>query len=504
MNQSEEVLLDLARNYRFLTPAQALEVRGEADATGAYLADLLLGRMLLTQKQLKKLQNEVQMYTGSAAPSTEVEEAPPEPAPAPVTQAAPAAAPAAAKQPAAAAAPKQGASQPQQQPAQQQAAPAQQQAPAPAPEPKAAPVSIIEQYRHFPPAPDLLQLLRIARAWEASDLHLSVGKPPFVRLAGQLFYMEYAPISPERSEQLNFSALTKVQAELLREKLSLDFALQIPADGRYRCNIFHQRLGWDGSYRVVRSSVPSAEELGLPPVCRTLTEYHQGMVLVTGPTNSGKTTTLAAMVDMVNADRDDHIITVEDPIEYVHARKRCQVTQREVGRHTDSFGKALRAALREDPDIIMIGELRDRETVSISISAAETGHLVFGSLHTSSAARTVSRILDVFPPTQQTQICTMISESIRGILSQQLVPKRDGSGVALALEILIFTSGVAQLVREGKTYQLQNQIQSGKKLGMCLMDDSLMELYQAGVISGPEAYSRSDNKNAFELIKNDV
>src|SRR5690606_33350887 len=235
--------------------------------------------------------------------------------------------------------------------------------------------------------------------------------------------------------------------------------------------------------------------------CRTLTEYHQGMVLVTGPARSGKTTTIAAMVDLVNRSREEHIITIEDPIEYVHQRQRCQVTQREVGIHTKSFAASLRAALREDPDIIVVGELRDLETISIAISAAETGHLVFGSLHTGSAARTISRILDVFPPNQQDQISTMISESLRGIISQRLLPRADGQGLAMAMEILVVTSGVSTLIRDKKTHQIISAMQSGRKIGMQTMDDALLEMAKRGVITGQEAYRQAENKAAFEQYR---
>src|SRR5690606_27118808 len=239
----------------------------------------------------------------------------------------------------------------------------------------------------------LKDMLRLARHWGASDLHVSVGRKPFVRMNGQIRHMDVEPLSQEDAEILNFSLMTPKQREAIIHTLNTDFALELPGVGRHRCNVFHQRLGWDGVYRTIPSRVPTFEDLGLPPVCKTLTEYHQGMVLVTGPARSGKTTTIAAMVDLVNRSREEHIITIEDPIEYVHQRQRCQVTQREVGIHTKSFAASLRAALREDPDIIVVGELRDLETISIAISAAETGHLVFGSLHTGSAARTISRIL---------------------------------------------------------------------------------------------------------------
>lgn len=313
--------------------------------------------------------------------------------------------------------------------------------------------------------------------------------------------MDAPTLTAEQSEKLNFSALSDEQRAIAREKLQIDFAWEVPSIGRHRCNVFRQRLGWEGAYRIIRSEVPTMEDLNLPPILRTLTTYYQGLVLVTGPAGSGKTTTVAAMLDYINRTRDDHIITVEDPIEYVFRPQRCQVTQREVGRHTGSFASALRAALRQDPDVIFVGELRDLETTAIAISAAETGHLVFGTLHTSSAARTIGRILEVYPTAQRQQISTMVAESLRGIISQQLISRRDRRIPALAMEVLLFTSGVAQQVKDGRTHQLVSLMQSGKRIGMRTMDDSLMELVKAGSITGYEAYLRADNKAPFELFK---
>ncbi len=496
MTPLDDVIIELAQNYRFLTRKQGEVIRQELQANPSTTAgELMIARHFLTPVQLSKLEAEAGPMAGGGARAGGGL-APPPAAPPPRPTAPPAApaggAPAVAPRP----------SMPASQPVALPRASAPSAAPAPAPP---APAPRVAAQGGGPLPQTLPDFLRLGRHWGCSDLHLSVGRPPFMRRGGQIIYLDslgVPPLTPELSEELNFSALSDRQREWLLDAQSLDFALELPGGGRYRCNIFRQRLGWDGSYRIVRDRVPTMDELGLPPVAKTLTEYHQGMVLVTGPAGSGKTTTLAAMVDMVNKARTDHIITVEDPIEYVHRSQSCAVTQREVGRHTESFARALRAALREDPDIIMIGEMRDQDTISIAISAAETGHLVFSSLHTSSAARTVGRILDVFPPSQQQQICTMISESIRGVLSQQLVPRKDGNGAVLALEVLIFTSGVSQLIREGKTYQLQNAMQAGKKLGMKLMDEALMELYQQGLITGAEAHSRADNKQPFELLKN--
>ncbi|MGF1573280.1 MAG: type IV pilus twitching motility protein PilT [Sumerlaeia bacterium] len=347
----------------------------------------------------------------------------------------------------------------------------------------------------------LKDLLLIARSWGASDLHICVDKPPFVRMGGEVRYMEMPPLTAEFTEQLNFQLLTQEQREVLCEKLNLDFALQLEGIGRHRCNVFHQRLGWNGVYRIIPNVIPTIDGLGLPQVCKDLTDHHQGMVLVTGPKGSGKSTTVAAMINYVNQHREDHIITVEDPIEYVHKPINCQVTMREMGLHSESFGMALRAALREDPDIILVGELRNHETISIALSAAETGHLVFGTLHTGSASRTVSRILDVYPIKQREQITIMISESLRGILSQKLIPRIDKTGVALALEVLIVNQGVSSIIKEGKMFQLISLMQSGKKAGMCTFDDSLQVLFRDGIISGKQAFMNAENKQLFEAYK---
>lgn len=345
---------------------------------------------------------------------------------------------------------------------------------------------------------ELTTLLATARKVGASDLHISVGRRPFVRHNGKLRYLQAAEVTPESSQRLNFSILTSDQRQQAGRDLQLDFGLELPDLGRHRCNIFKQRLGWEGAYRLVGEKIASTDELGLPPSLKRLTEYQQGLILVTGPAGCGKTTTVAALLDHVNATRNDHLITVEDPIEYVIPPKKCHVTQREVGQHTLSFASALRAALRQDPDVISIGEMRDLETTSIAITAAETGHLVFGTLHTNSAIRTVARIMSVYPPSQRAQICVMVAESLRGVISQRLIPRKDGKGLALAVEVLIFTPGVAQLVKEGKMHQIPTAMQGGKKLGMKLMDESVAELFDQGVIDGYQAYLNAENKGPYE------
>ena len=287
--------------------------------------------------------------------------------------------------------------------------------------------------------------------------------------------------------------LNDEQKKLLEDRGDVDFAYAT-SFGRFRASVVRQRLGTDIVFRIISTNLRTMDELGLPPSLKLLTQYHNGLVLVTGSVGSGKSTTLAALVEEINRVRHDHIITLEDPIEYVIESANCHVTQREVHTHTRSFGAALRGALREDPDVIMVGEMRDLETIQLAITASETGHLVLGTLHTGNAARTLDRVLDVFPVDQREQIRVMVSESLRGIISQQLVPRADGRGRVLALEILTNTPAVGNLIREAKTFMLPGVMQTGKKQGMKLMDESLMELYDRGLITQEEAYSRSDQK----------
>ena len=339
------------------------------------------------------------------------------------------------------------------------------------------------------------QYLSIGKESGASDIHLSVNMPPTWRRFGTLepIWLQADKLNAADTENLAMGFLNDAQKKLLAERGDVDFAYS-NADGRYRTSVVRQRLGYDLVFRIIQTNVRTMDELGLPPQLKLLTQYQNGLVLVTGSVGSGKSTTLAALVEEVNRTRREHIITLEDPIEYLFTAQGCQVNQREVHTHTDSFGAALRGALREDPDVIMVGEMRDLETISLAITASETGHLVLGTLHTGNAARTLDRVLDVFPVDQREQIRIMVSESLRGIISQQLVPRADGTGRALAIEILMNTPAVANVIREAKTFMLPGIIQTGKKLGMKLMDDSLLELYQAGLISADEAVSRSEQK----------
>src|SRR5258705_11426927 len=289
--------------------------------------------------------------------------------------------------------------------------------------------------------------------------------------------------------------MPEVYKQELKTRGDSDFGYE-NEQARYRVSVVRERLGIEIVFRVINSYVRTMDDLGLPEQLKLLTRYQNGLVLATGTVGTGKSTTLAAMVQQINTERHDHILTLEDPIEYVIRSRNCHVSQREVFTHTQSFATALRAALREDPDVIMVGEMRDLETISLAITAAETGHLVMSTLHTSNASRTLDRLLDVFPPEQQEHVRVMVAESLRGIISHQLIPRKDGTGRVLALEVLTNTPAVANVIRENKTYMLPGIIQTGKKQGMRLMDDTLIDLYQRGLISAEEAYARADQKDA--------
>lgn len=345
------------------------------------------------------------------------------------------------------------------------------------------------------------EYLELGKQADASDIHLSVSSPPLMRRYGALVpLLENAPVlGADDTERLARDFLTEQQFAHLAEHGDIDFAYT-NANGRYRTSVVRQRLGYDIAFRIISGNLRTLDELGMPAQLKMLTQYHNGLVLVTGPMGSGKTTTLAALVQEVNVHRNDHIITLEEPIEYLIPSAGCQVTQREVGTHTKSFAAALRGALREDPDVIMVGEMRDLETIQLAITASETGHLVLGTLHTSNAPRTLDRLLDVFPSDQREQIRVMVSESLRGIVSQQLVPRADGNGRAVAMEILLNSPAVANVIREAKTFMLPGIIQTGKKVGMMLMDDSVADLFRNGVISAEEAVYRAENKPQMRQI----
>ena len=338
---------------------------------------------------------------------------------------------------------------------------------------------------------------------KASDLHLSSGMPPLVRKDGEICPLEEdapAMTSGDVAALLEPIMPEKNRAEFERRH-DTDFAYEIPGLARFRANVFMDRKGWGAVFRVIPSRILTAEELALSPAILQLCRLNKGLVLVTGPTGSGKSTTLCAMVDYINRNRRDHIITIEDPIEFVHENKGCLMNQREVHTHTDSFKDALRAALREDPDILLVGEMRDLETVAIAIETAETGHLVFGTLHTTTAASTVDRVIDQFPADRQAQIRIMLSESLRGVIAQTLCKKIGGGRVA-ALEVLIITPAIANLIREGKTFQLPSLMQVGKALGMVTLNDALMDLVTRKLVEPQEAYLKSADKTGFEgLLK---
>jgi twitching motility protein PilT len=343
--------------------------------------------------------------------------------------------------------------------------------------------------------------LNVGKEHDASDIHLSVNSPPMWRRYGVLqpIWDDAPLLTPEDTERLAMGFLTPAQKHHLSDIGDVDFAYQNDF-GRFRASVVRQRLGIDLCFRIISTSLRTMDDLGLPNAVKLLTQYQNGLVLVTGAVGSGKSTTLAALVQEVNRTRHDHIITLEDPVEYIIPSASCHVTQREVHTHTKSFGAALRGALREDPDIIMVGEMRDLETISLAITASETGHLVLGTLHTANAARTLDRVLDVFPTDQRDQIRIMVSESLRGIVSQQLVPRADGQGRALALEVMVNNPAVANLIRESRTFMLPGVIQTGKRLGMKLMDDSLIELFEAGIITAEETLARAEQKAVVRQV----
>ena len=331
----------------------------------------------------------------------------------------------------------------------------------------------------------------------ASDLHLAAGLPPALRLRGEMERIKYKVLENDELRAMLYEIAPEEKVKIFEETGDVDFGYEIPGLARYRANFFMQKNGVAAVFREIPSKIMTADQLGLPPVIPKLAMLPRGLVLVTGPTGSGKSTTLAAIIDAANRDRKDHIITVEDPIEFVHKSQGCIVNHREVGLHTRTFSSALRGALREDPDIILVGEMRDLETISLAIEAASTGHLVFGTLHTSSAPKTVDRVIEVFPANQQAQIRSTLSDGIRAVVCQTLFKRIDKIGRVAALEILIATPAVRNLIREGKTHQIPSMIQTGKKYGMQLLDDAIMDLYQKGNISADDAYAKANDKARF-------
>ncbi len=341
------------------------------------------------------------------------------------------------------------------------------------------------------------KLLSYAVQNEASDIHLASGYPPIFRIHGKLRRIDSKPVSSAHLRRLIKEILSPEQEAAFVENKELDFAYAVKGIARFRTNVYQQLNGISIAFRVIPERIRSLEELGAPRGVYKLARSREGLVLVTGPTGSGKSTTLAAMIDLIDSERHLHIITIEDPIEYVYRGKNCLINQRELGPHTKSFANALRAALREDPDVILIGEMRDLETISLALTAAETGHLVFATLHTNSAAETIDRVVDVFPAGQQDQIRAQFANAILGVVSQRLLPKRDGRGRVAAMEILVATPAVKNLIREHKIHQIPSVLQTGSEYGMQSMDQHLMFLMNKGLISHQEALAYAHDKNFF-------
>jgi twitching motility protein PilT len=331
----------------------------------------------------------------------------------------------------------------------------------------------------------------------ASDLHLVSGQQPVIRIRGEMERVKFDVLENDGLKAILYEITPEHKVKQFEETGDVDFAYEIPGLARYRANFFQQKFGVAAVFREIPSKILTCQDLGLPQVISKLASLPRGLVLVTGPTGSGKSTTLAAIIDEANRTRKDHIITVEDPIEFVHTSQSCIVNRREVGIHTKSFSAALRGALREDPDIILVGELRDLETISLAVEAASTGHLVFGTLHTTSAPKTVDRIIEVFPSSEQMQIRSTLADGLRAVIAQVLFKRIDKKGRCAATEILIANTAVRNLIRESKTFQIPSMIQTGKKYGMQLLDDAIMELLNKGWIGADEAYNKSNDKTKF-------
>ncbi len=468
MQQEDTVLGRIALHYKLVSQEQLTQATTRP--TGKPLADTLLELRFISGEQVKWLQNATQQFIakqGGAAPS-----APNKPAPAPAAT-----------------------------------------APRPAPVPLAVPTTSAgfaanknEGMSDFSGAaanamrsrlPSLAQILGKAVEARASDVHIHAGAPLQMRINGVLRELRTGVLDASAVEFILKDALPEADRQTLNQTFDFDTALVLPDVGRFRASFYRQQRGWDAVFRPIAAQPPTLAQLGLPETLKKLTDYHQGLVLLTGPAGSGKSSTMAAIVAMLNESRTDHIITVEDPIEYVHTPKGCVVNQRQAGKHTKSFANALRAALREDPDIIVIGELRDLETIQLAITAAETGHLVMGTLHTNNAIRTINRVLDVFPPKQQSQIRAMVSESLRAIVSQRLLTSADGTRRVAALETLFMKPSVSNLIREEKTFQIRSVMQTGRSEGMALLDDSLFDLVKSGAINKETARRAADDPKRF-------
>jgi twitching motility protein PilT len=338
----------------------------------------------------------------------------------------------------------------------------------------------------------------------ASDLHLTAGSPPMIRQHGKLHALDYAVLTPQMTREVVYSILTNDQRKRLETDWQIDLAYSIPGKARFRVNAYFQRAALSAAFRLIPSEMPRLRDLGLPAVLQEFAKKPRGFVLVTGPTGSGKSTTLAAMIDMINDERHEHILTIEDPIEFLHKHKKCIVNQRELGADAQSFALGLKAALRQDPDVILVGEMRDLETISTALTAAETGHLVFATLHTQDTAQTVDRIVDVFPADQQQQVRVQLSVSLQGIVTQQLLPKADGDGRTVAVEVLVPTPAVRNLIREGKTHQIYSTLQTGSQFGMQTMDSALAQLVREQKITRELAEARSSTPEELRRLMGTV
>jgi twitching motility protein PilT len=334
----------------------------------------------------------------------------------------------------------------------------------------------------------------------ASDLHITTGLPPMIRVSGKVQPLDYPPLTANTTREMLYDILSNEQRQRLENDWELDIAYTLPRTARFRVNVYFQRGSLGAAFRTIPEKILNFNDLGLPKAIEQMAETPRGLVLVTGPTGSGKSTTLASMVDKINEERHEHIMSVEDPIEFLHTHKNCIVNQREVNQDTKSFAEALKHVLRQDPDVILVGEMRDLETISLAITAAETGHLVFATLHTQDAPQTVDRIIDVFPSHQQAQVRAQLAIALQGIVTQTLIPKRDGKGRAVACEILVPTPGVRNLIREGKNHQIYSAMQTGGKFGMQTMDAALVELVRKGAISREEAEKRSSNADELKRL----